>query len=90
MTETPAEPAEIVTATSDVAAEGEVTEEEPRAELRSDAVTCAHCGEEVEGVEADTDFLCPHCERYQDSTICPTCHQVARPSLMGSGEAKEA
>jgi hypothetical protein len=47
------------------------------------AVHCRHCGQQNDvDVEATPDWLCPSCGRYQDATICPTCHQLARISLL--------
>jgi uncharacterized Zn finger protein (UPF0148 family) len=70
------------------------TEEEIAAEPESgsepQSANCRHCGQPVpEGVAADSDWQCPKCERYQDSTICPTCHQLARISLMAAEAVPE-
>ena len=43
-------------------------------------ITCRHCGEAY--TSFSTDPKCPHCDRYQDAVICPTCGQLARASLM--------
>lgn len=64
---------------------------------------CRHCGEPKSvathknpitltetAMEAGDDWLCAHCERWQDQTICPTCHQVARISLMPEEMAPKA
>jgi hypothetical protein len=54
-------------------------------------VNCRHCGRPNEvDVEATPDWLCPSCERYQDSMLCPTCSSVVRISLMPDGSAPEA
>lgn len=46
-------------------------------------VTCRHCGQPNEvDVEANPDWLCPACGRYQDAMICPTCGGLARISAM--------
>lgn len=44
---------------------------------------CRWCGAYRE--EADGDWLCGECERYQDAAICPTCGGLARVSLMPAG-----
>jgi len=47
------------------------------------SANCQHCGEPSEVDVSETpDWLCPHCERYQDSMTCPTCKQPTRASLM--------
>jgi hypothetical protein len=48
------------------------------------SVYCRHCGEEnaTVNVEANPDWFCTHCEHYQDSMACPTCHSIVRASLM--------
>ena len=46
-------------------------------------VHCHWCGATHEPVEGESeDWLCGHCERYQDSMSCPTCGGQARVSLM--------
>lgn len=58
-------------------------EETVVAEPQPVTVFCRHCGKPTE-LPADypQDWLCASCERYQDSMVCPTCHQVARISAM--------
>jgi hypothetical protein len=47
------------------------------------AVHCRHCGQPNEvNVDETPDWLCPACERYQDATTCPVCHQLARISML--------
>lgn len=41
---------------------------------------CRWCG--AYQAEADGDWLCPECERYQDAMTCPTCGNLARVSLL--------
>jgi len=55
----------------------------PGEELPMD-VTCVHCdaSHTIES-DANPDWLCPACDRYQDTTTCPTCHSVVRASLQG-------
>jgi len=52
------------------------------------AVYCRHCGKShdlpASVLAANPDWLCPHCERYQDAVICPTCKQLARASLLSA------
>lgn len=51
---------------------------------------CRHCGAAHELLEGeDPDWQCAECERYQDAMVCPTCHQLARISLMPSELAPE-
>jgi len=46
---------------------------------------CRWCGAYHEpGVDESADWLCAECERYQDATICPTCGNLARVSLLPS------
>jgi len=62
-------------------------------ELESESVdaTCRHCGAHAEfGPDGEPeDWLCTECERYQDTMVCPTCHQPARISLMPEDLAPE-
>jgi len=46
--------------------------------------TCRHCGADGPHAFASdvSDWLCPECERYQNSVICPTCHGLADVRLM--------
>jgi hypothetical protein len=72
LSETPA--TEPATQSDDVEADG------------PSAVHCRHCGQPNEvNVEETPDWLCPACERYQDATTCPTCHQLARISHAAGG-----
>lgn len=80
-----------------LATEGlETTEEQAASSAEEQAaspetVNCRHCGQPYElAPDADADWLCPACERYQDSMTCPTCSQVARISLMPAELAPEA
>ena len=60
-----------------------IEEEEDRAPAEPMPDYCRHCGKlSAEPVEEDADWLCEHCERYQDSTTCPTCRSVVRISLL--------
>jgi hypothetical protein len=44
---------------------------------------CRHCGQPNEvDAEANPDWLCDSCGRYQDAMTCPTCHGLARISLL--------
>lgn len=49
-------------------------------------VHCRHCGHaneiSVQAVVDGEDWLCEHCQRFQDSMTCPTCGNLARISLM--------
>lgn len=48
-------------------------------------VYCRHCGQPTERDSGDdSDWICSSCERYQDSMVCPTCHQVTRISGMAA------
>lgn len=47
---------------------------------------CYHCGAVNTAENLDADWLCPQCDKYQDSVTCPTCHQVANKSLMDAGD----
>jgi hypothetical protein len=76
MTDTPTE--EQVNA--EAAPEEEVAEVE---EVASEPIHCRWCGAQHESsVDDSEDWLCEHCERYQDAMVCPTCHQLARVSMM--------
>ena len=62
--------------------EAEVTVEEA---APAPPVHCRHCGAKLQNtaLAAETDdWLCPACDRYQDSTICPTCGGLARISTL--------
>ena len=49
----------------------------------STSVNCRHCGHAFElGALEGPDWECPDCGNTQDSILCPTCHQVARISLL--------
>jgi len=43
-------------------------------------VHCRHCGAVPAEHPLVEDWLCTHCERYQDSTICPVCGAYTRLS----------
>lgn len=44
---------------------------------------CRHCGQPNEvDAEANPDWVCPSCGRYQDAMVCPTCGNLARISLL--------
>lgn len=50
---------------------------------QSSMVNCRHCGAEYElDAYASPDWECPACGHHQDALLCPTCHQVARISLL--------
>lgn len=67
MTETPTQPAE----------------DQVPAGPEPEQMMCTFCGTlSSEKHLAGEDWQCQSCERYQDSAICPTCHQIARKSLM--------
>lgn len=53
-------------------------------ELVMTADNCRHCGAARGDTQAlpDGDWLCNHCEHYQDTMVCPTCNSVVRASLM--------
>lgn len=51
-------------------------------------IHCRHCGESYESFSEEP--MCPHCGRYEDSVICPTCGQLARPSLMKAEDVPSA
>lgn len=53
---------------------------EPEAAPVVESGYCRWCGAYRE--EADGDWLCGECERYQDAMICPTCGGLARVSLL--------
>jgi rRNA maturation protein Nop10 len=58
-------------------------ETEAAADTGPSEVTCRHCGQPNEvDAEANPDWLCPSCGRYQDAMICPTCGNLARISQM--------
>lgn len=45
--------------------------------------SCRHCGaHHAIDSNANPDWLCPHCERWQDSMACPTCGAQTRISTM--------
>lgn len=44
------------------------------------SANCRWCG--AYQAEADGDWLCQNCERYQDAMVCPTCGGLARVSAM--------
>ena len=46
---------------------------------------CRHCGQPNDDAIAGEDWLCPHCEHYQDTIACPTCGSPARISLLPEG-----
>ena len=54
------------------------------AEAESSSITCRHCGKRYESSAADPQ--CPECGRYQDTVMCPTCHQPARASLLNEAD----
>jgi hypothetical protein len=72
------------------------TEEQPSQEQATEPVgpaetNCRHCGRPaIVDLAENADWLCPSCERYQDSMLCPTCNSVVRISLMPDGSAPEA
>lgn len=44
---------------------------------------CFHCGRPSEvNTEENTDWLCPHCQRYQMAVVCPTCHSVVNMTTL--------
>lgn len=47
------------------------------------SVPCRHCGEANQiRSDANPDWQCAVCERWQDTIACPTCGQPARISLL--------
>lgn len=60
-------------------------------EAGPETVHCRHCGQPNEvSAEANPDWQCQACERYQDAMICPVCKQTARISLMPPDMVPEA
>lgn len=72
-----------------------MTDEDEQVTAEDGVSYCRHCGAEkhvatydspITGLttvlESGDDWLCAECERWQDQMICPTCHQLARVSLM--------
>ena len=67
------------------------TDEQEEAETLDVSTHCRHCGKLAElDVTIDPDWLCTHCERYQDTVACPTCHQPSRASLMAPEDVPAA
>jgi hypothetical protein len=61
------------------------TDDQEEVEALDVSTHCRHCGRRTETDVSDTpDWLCSHCDRYQDTVACPTCHQPSRASLMDS------
>lgn len=47
------------------------------------AAACRFCGKPYPGEGAPpADWQCAKCGRWQDVTVCPTCHSVVRLSLL--------
>jgi hypothetical protein len=76
VTETPA----IETPSTEVPVEEPEEAQEPQGPAE---VNCRWCGKPHElAANESEDWLCQDCERFQDTTTCPTCHQLARVSLL--------
>lgn len=59
------------------ATQPETTTDDAEAVGQTGDVHCRHCGQPteqtVQAVVAGQDWLCPACERWQQTVICPTC-----------------
>jgi len=68
-----------------------VGEPEPAPEPPAEPVYCRHCGEQAPaGTDAESNWLCKECERYQDSQVCPTCQSVVSASQLPEDMIPEA
>jgi transcription elongation factor Elf1 len=75
------------------AAEGDLKVEATKVDKgpKVETVHCYHCGAPHELTEGDdTDWLCPHCEKYQDTMACPECGHPVRISLMDPAKVPAA
>ena len=50
---------------------------------------CRHCGAQAPA-DADGDWLCMKCERYQDQAMCPTCGSLVRLSSLPDDKQPKA
>jgi len=50
---------------------------------------CRHCGAPAP-LDAHGDWLCPACERYQETVMCPTCGSLTRISSLPADKQPKA
>jgi len=71
----------------------EETTQTSEIEVAADTAHCRHCGhvhEEPLTISADADWLCPHCDRWQNTVKCPTCNQPVHVSQLAEDQVPAA